>query len=452
MELSFLGAAGTVTGSKYLVETPRTRVLVDCGLYQGVKPLRLRNWKPPPLELDSLDAVIVTHAHIDHTGYLPALVRDGYRGPIYATHPTDALCRILLPDSGRIHEEDAAYANRKGYSRHRPALPLYTEADAERALESFVPIEFEKPVAVGELELSMQAAGHILGAGSVRVDGKDGTLLFSGDLGRDDDLMMPAPERPGAADWLVVESTYGDRAHPEVDPVEEIGAILRKTLEREGTLLIPTFAVARAQTLLLCLLEVFERGLAPEVPVFLNSPMATGVTNLYRRFAGYHRLSDERCAQVCGLPAFVRSVEDSRELTGRGRIPAVILSASGMATGGRVLHHLRSLAPDARNTILLPGFQAAGTRGHALAQGATTVKMHGEHVPVRAEVIQFDFLSAHADRDDLLRWVASCRRTPKRVFVTHGEPVSSDTLRREIEEHLKIPAMVPEYRDRIELE
>lgn len=325
-------------------------------------------------------------------------VRDGSEGPIYCTPPTLALCRILLPDSARIHEEDAAYANRKGFSKHAPALPLYTEKDAERALERLVPLEFGETQSLGALSFTIRPAGHILGAGSVSVHGPEGTILFSGDLGRDDDLLMRPPQAPGSPDWLVVESTYGDRRHSELDPIDEIARILNRTLEREGTLLVPTFAVARAQTLAYCLNEIFRRDLAPTVPVFLNSPMATRVTELYQRYDAYHHLSPEQSAVVCGLPHFVRTVEESKELTARGRFRAIILSASGMATGGRVLHHLKNLAPDARNTILLPGFQAPGTRGEAIANGKQAVKIHGEYVPIRAEVVQLDFLSAQPIR------------------------------------------------------
>ncbi|MDJ0788751.1 MAG: MBL fold metallo-hydrolase [Myxococcota bacterium] len=451
MKIHFLGAAGTVTGSRYLIESDRSRVLVDCGLYQGVKQLRLRNWKQPPLDPGSLDAVVLSHAHIDHSGYLPALVRDGYRGRIHATPPTNALCRILLPDSGRIHEEDAAYANRKGFSKHRPALPLYTEEDALGALEHFSSLEFEDRLEVGDLSISIQPAGHILGAGSVEIRGPAGTLLLSGDLGRDDDLVMQPPQHPRSPNWIVVESTYGDRVHAEMDPIEAIGSVLARTLEREGTLLIPSFAVARAQTLLLCLDEIFRRGLAPEVPVYVNSPMSTSVTGLYHRYHDYHRLSDERCAEIFERPHYVRTIQESRDLSSRGRFPAVILSASGMATAGRVLHHLRQLAPDDRNTILLPGFQAPGTRGAAIAGGAQAVKIHGSYVPIAAEVVQFDALSAHADQRGLLEWVGACQPPPRRVFVTHGEAVASDVLRHEIEERLEVRASVPDHLDEVML-
>jgi len=451
MKLTFLGAAGTVTGSKYLLTTEHERVLIDCGLYQGVKQLRLRNWQRLPLDLETLDAVILTHAHIDHSGYLPALVRDGYRGPVYCTPPTEELCRILLPDSGRLNEEDAIYANRKGFSKHRPARPLYTEEDALRALERFVGLEFGEPLAIGGLRIRIRPAGHILGAGSVQVTHRGGTLLFSGDLGRGDDLLMYPPEAPGSPDQVVLESTYGDRRHAEADPIAELAALLERTLSRNGTLLIPTFAVGRAQTILYCLHQVFQRGLAPRVPVYLNSPMATSVTRLYQRFCDYHRLSTELCDEVWGSTHFVRSVEESRELSERGSFPGVILSASGMATGGRILHHLKALAPGRRNTILLPGFQAPGTRGDAIARGVEAVKIHGSYVPVRAEVAQFDLLSAHADQRGLLDWLAKCAPTPKQVYVTHGEAVPADALRHEIAEAHGIAARVPEFREEVEL-
>lgn len=451
MRLRFLGAAGTVTGSKFLVETERTRLLVDCGIYQGVKQLRLRNWKPPPFEPSELDAVVLSHAHLDHSGYLPALVRDGYRGPIHLTPPTRDLCRILLPDSGHIHEEDARYANRKKFSKHAPALPLYTEEDALRVFPQLSPVEFGDEVRIGDLVVRLSRAGHILGAASVSISDGRHQLLFSGDLGRRDDLLMPPPEPPGAPDWVVVESTYGDRSHAEVDPIEAVAEILARTAQRGGVLLIPSFAVGRAQTLLYCLHEIFARGFGPRVPVYLNSPMAGSVTDLYERHVDYHKLSAAECGAVCDVATFTKTVDESKALCER-RGPLVIISASGMATGGRVLHHLKALAPDPGNTILLPGFQAPGTRGAALASGASSIKIHGAYVPVRAEVIQLDVFSAHADREDLLEWLVACERAPRRVFVAHGEPVASDALRLGIEEKLGYEAEVPEYLERFELE
>lgn len=451
MQLTFLGAAGTVTGSKALLEAAGTRILIDCGLYQGVKPLRLRNWTPLPFEPASLDAVLLTHAHVDHSGYLPALVRDGFAGPVFCSEPTRALGEILLPDAAYLLEEDASYANRKGFSKHHPALPLYTAADAGAAIGRLSPVAFDAWRELGGFRFRLQPAGHILGAASILVEHAGRQILFSGDLGRSDDLVMRPPAAPGAPDWIVVESTYGDRLHPKQDPFDALASIVTKTCARGGVLLIPSFAVGRTQTLLYCLHEIFRRGLAPEVPIFVNSPMATDATDLFRRSSAYHRLDASLAAAVCGRAHYVRSVAESRELVGRAS-PAVILSASGMATGGRVLHHLRALAPDPRNTLLFPGFQASGTRGDAIVRGATAVKIHGAMVPIAAEVIQLDLFSAHADQAGLLAWLRACERPPRRLFVNHGEPVPADTLRRIVKDELGFPAQVPEYRDRLELD
>ncbi len=450
MKIQFLGAVGTVTGSKYAVSTEQSELLVDCGLYQGVKQLRLRNRKPLPIEPSRFDAVVLTHAHIDHSGYLPALVRDGFHGPIYCTRPTFELCQILLLDSAKLHEEDAAYANRKGFSKHRPALPLYTQADAEIALRRFEVVDFFENLQVGDLTVKFQPAGHILGAASIHVSHGSRRLLFSGDLGRSNDLLMNAPEPPGNPDWIVIESTYGNRLHGTKDPIAELASIVSKTVSRGGTLLIPSFAVGRAQTLLYCLHQVFEQGLAPKTPVFVNSPMATNVTALYQRFAKHHRLSAELCHNVCDVATFVQSVDESKKL-GTNAFPKVIISASGMATGGRVLHHLKQLAPDHRNTILLPGFQAPGTRGEAIASGAKAVKIHGKHIPIEAEVIQLDIFSAHADQSELLAWLGQCDRPPRRVFITHGNEVAADTLRCIAAENLGLDTYVPEYLEEVEL-
>jgi len=444
VQLGFHGAVGTVTGSKFLVESEGTRVLVDCGLFQGLKQLRLRNWSPPPFDPRRLDAVLLSHAHIDHSGYLPALVRAGFAGPIYCTPATRALCRIMLPDSGRLQEEDAAYANRKKFSKHDPALPLYGERDAELALRQLESLDFERELALGALRARFLPAGHILGAAQVALRGAAGTLLFSGDLGRSDDLLMPPPSPPPDADWIAMESTYGDRSHPGGDPVEAIAGVLRDTLERGGVLLIPSFAVGRAQALLVCLHRAFEKGLAPRVPVFVNSPMATDVSALYAEFRDAVRVAPEEIAAIGRLAHFVRKVEESRSLVSL-RDPHVVISASGMATGGRVLHHLRGLAPDPRNTILLPGFQAVGTRGADLAAGAESIKIHGELVPVRAKVVQLGLLSAHADREDLCAWLASAPREPRELFLVHGEPAAADALRRTLKARLRREPRIPEY-------
>lgn len=434
MKITFLGAAGTVTGSKYLLEHAGQRILVDCGLFQGLKQLRLRNWDHLPLDPASVDAVVLTHAHIDHSGYLPALARNGFRGPVFCTAATRDLCALLLPDSGHLQEEDASYANRHGFSKHRPALPLYTEQDARKSLRLFRSCEFH-----GEFEpapgvrMRFSPAGHILGAASLHTRWDTGSLLFSGDLGRDADIIMRPPDPPKAADYVVMESTYGDRLHDAVDPATAFADVINRTAARGGVVVVPAFAVGRAQALMYLVACLKRDGRVPDLPVFLNSPMAADTTEIYHRHRQWHRLTPDECRLMCRAAKVVNSIEESRALNSM-RYPAVIISASGMATGGRVVHHLKAMAPDHRNTILLAGYQAAGTRGAALAAGVRQIKIHGESVSVRAEVASLGSLSAHADRLELMRWIGSIARPPKGIFVTHGEPVAADSLRQAIDE------------------
>lgn len=451
MNLTFLGAAGTVTGSKYLVQCAAQQLLVDCGLFEGLKRLRERNWQSLPFDARVLASVVLTHAHIDHSGFLPVLVRSGFRGPVYCTSATARLLALLLPDSARLQEEDARFANRHRFSKHSPALPLYTEADAAAALRLLRPIEWATAISVAPgVTAQFSPAGHLLGAASVLLDTADGRLLFSGDLGRPDDPLMRAPAPPPAADWLLIESTYGDRLHPSVDPQADLAAILNRALVRDAVVVVPAFAVGRAQSLLHLIASLKARHAIPDVPLFLNSPMATDVTAIYREFSGEHRLSDEQCLAMCSAAHFVNTVEESKHLnTLRG--PMVIISASGMATGGRVLHHLKAFAPDARNLILFGGFQAAGTRGAALVGGADTVKIHGEWIPVRAEVAQLQSASSHADRGQLLAWLQGAPSVPSRVFVTHGEPAAADALRQYIRRDVHTEVLVPEQGERIVL-
>jgi len=444
IHVSFLGGAGTVTGSRFLVEVPGARFLVDCGLFQGLKQLRLRNWKELSFDPRTLDAVVLTHAHIDHSGFLPVLVREGFRGPIYTTAATVDLCGILLPDSGHIQEEDAAFANRHGFSRHKPALPLYDEADARRVLPLLSPVARDEPVKIGAASIRLRRAGHILGASSVEVECEGRTVLFSGDLGQDDDPICEAPEPPRAVDAIVMESTYGDRVHSREDGVAGLGSLVADIAGSGGTLLVPAFAVGRVQSLLFWLDRLFASGKVPRVPVVVDSPMATSVTELYRRHHDDHRLDEAECERVFGLARFVRKVEESKALAEQ-RGPLVLISASGMLTGGRVLHHFKRVAPDPASILLLAGFQAPGTRGAALMAGADSIKVHGGYVPVRARVAHADSFSAHADRDGLLGWLASAAAPPKRVVLVHGEAVAADSLRRSIEEKFTIPCVVAEH-------
>jgi len=451
MKLTFLGATGTVTGSRYLVEHAGRRLLVDCGLFQGLKQLRLRNWAPLPVEPASIDAVVLTHAHIDHSGYLPRLVEMGFRGPIHATRATTELCGLMLPDSGHLQEEEAAYANRHGTSKHQPALPLYTEAQARATLPLFRSHEFGVSVEVlPGLFARFRQAGHILGAASVHLHSEAGSILFSGDLGRSDDLLMKPPAPPEAADLVLIESTYGNRLHDLTDPLTELATIVNRTVARGGHVIVPAFAVGRAQLLLYALRQLKDAQRIPDVPVFLDSPMAIDATALYRDHPGQHRLDQAGCADLWRGVNFVNSAEESRALASL-RYPAIIISASGMATGGRVVHHIEAFAPLPANTLLFVGYQALGTRGAALVGGARSVRMHGRWVTVRAEVASLEGMSSHADRDELLAWLGALPAAPRHVYVTHGDPAAADSLRQAIEEQLKWSSSVPEYQESVDV-
>lgn len=451
ISLTFLGGAGTVTGSKYLVETSSQRILVDCGLFQGFKLLRERNWARFPVDPGSIDAVLLTHAHLDHSGYLPLLVRSGFRGRVISTRATLALCELLLPDSGHLMESDAGFANRHRFSKHQPALPLYTERDARRALEAFSPVAFHQFIEVFPgCQAIFRPAGHILGAASIELVCDGVRIVFSGDLGRYASATMVDPEPVPAADYLVVESTYGNRRHDPTSPEEALEEVINRTARRGGTVVIPAFAIGRTQTLLYHLGQIRKRGRLADVPIYLDSPMATNASRIFCDYVGEHRLTADECRASCGIATYVRDVEESKRLS-LDTMPKVIISASGMATGGRVLHHLKHYAPIRRNTILLAGYQAGGTRGASLKAGVEELKIHGQFVPIRAEVASLDMLSAHADRDELMRWLGGFEAPPKMTFVTHGELEASDTFRRGIYEKLGWAARVPEHGERIEL-
>ena len=451
MRLTFLGATGTVTGSKYLLESGRHRVLIDCGLFQGLKQLRLRNWRDFAVPPSSIDAIVLTHAHLDHSGFIPRLVRLGFRGRVFATPATCDLAELLLIDSARLQEEEADYANRHGFSKHHPALPLYSDEDARRALALFHPQAFDATFEpIKGLSVSLRRAGHLLGAASVLAKWQGGALLASGDLGRDDDMVMNPPAAPPAATHVIVESTYGDRLHRPGSALDLLSDVIDRTAARGGIVIVPSFAVGRAQALLLCLHELKKARRIPDIPIYLNSPMAVDATGIYQTHRAEHRLTAEQCRALGTVAKFVNSVEESKRLNAL-RWPAVIVSASGMASGGRVVHHLKAFVSDARNTVLFTGYQPAGTRGAAMLAGADTIKIHGEHLPVRAEVVNLDLLSAHADRAGLLAWLKRLPQAPRQVYVTHGEPVAADSLRQAIEEQLHWPCVVPEHMETIDV-
>jgi metallo-beta-lactamase family protein len=427
--LTSLGGAGTVTGSKHLLEAGGRRILLDCGLFQGLKNLREQNWAPFPVDPASIDAIVLSHAHLDHSGYIPRLAKQGFRGPVVCTEATRDVAELILRDSGHLQEKDAEFANRHGFSRHKPALPLYGVDDAERALRLFTPAPLSRPIDLpGGATAHFRLAGHILGAATVEIVWDGRTIVFSGDLGRYDDPLMVDPEPVARADYLLVESTYGDRRHEKRDPTEALGEVVERTMARGGTVVIPAFAVGRAQELLYHLWKLKRSGRLPLVPVYLDSPMAIDTSNLYCRHADDHRLSPEMCREVCAVATYTRDVEDSKKLSA-SPMPKVIVSASGMATGGRVLHHLKAFGGDRRNTILFSGFQAAGTRGRDLIEGRREVKIHGQWFAIQAEVADISMLSAHADADEIMRWLGGFETPPRKTFVVHGEPAASEALR-----------------------
>ncbi|MDP1968833.1 MAG: MBL fold metallo-hydrolase [Burkholderiaceae bacterium] len=452
MKLQFLGATDTVTGSKYLLHHGRSRVLIDCGLFQGYKQLRLRNWTELPIRPASIDAVILTHAHIDHSGYLPLLARDGFHGKVHCSAPTRDLCGILLPDCGHLLEEEAEYANRKKLSKHAPALPLYTRNDAQRCLRQFHSQAYGKSFEpVPGLHVTLTPSGHMSGSSFVRIDDGRRSILFSGDIGRPNDLVLKAPTAMDGADYLVVESTYGDRLHDTADPLQMLGEVINRTALRGGVVLIPAFAVGRAQNLLHCIHLLKERHAIPDIPVYLNSPMAASAMQVYLKHQSELRLNAAQCAALARTAHIVETPDESRELNTR-RGPMIIIAASGMATGGRVVHHLEAFAPDARNTILFAGYQAGGTRGATIVGGASSVRIHGADVPVRAEVANLGLFSAHADAAEITAWLENFKAPPRKTFITHGEPDAADAMRQRIERRLHWKCHMPYYLETVNLD
>ncbi|MFN0086428.1 MAG: MBL fold metallo-hydrolase RNA specificity domain-containing protein [Blastocatellia bacterium] len=460
--IQFLGATRTVTGSKTMIEVDGYRALVDCGLFQGLKALRLRNWEPFPINPASINAVILTHAHIDHTGYLPRLVREGFSGPVYATPATVELSRIMLPDSARLQEEDADYSNRHRTSKHHPALPLYTEKDANNACRMMEPVNFHKRVELTKrLAFKFITAGHIIGSSFVnlQIEGAGGaakTLLMTGDMGRYNEPIINDPSVVEDADYLVIESTYGNREHPDYDVKTELAAIINETARRGGHVLIPAFAVGRTQMLLYLIRELEEEKRIPILPVYVDSPMAVSATKLYLRHREDHDLEmsdlmdDRRNPLATRRFSLAKTIQESKRVTAEEH-PSIVISASGMATGGRILHHLRKRLPDDRNTVIMVGFQAEGTRGRRLLEGEREIRIFGEMVPVRARIENLQNLSAHADSTEILRWLEGFKRPPEIVFLIHGEPTAQDAMKEKIVAKFGWKVEIPEYLQKYEL-
>lgn len=445
MQLTFMGATGTITGSKYLVTANSKKILIDCGLFQGYKELRLRNWSELPIDPHKIDAVILTHAHIDHSGYIPLLVKNGFSGRIYCSSATRDLCEILLRDSGHLQEEEARFANEQGYSKHHPALPLYTQEDAENSLNYFYTVNFGVEYQLDD-ELSFQLihSGHILGSAFVRIKHHNRSLLFSGDLGRPHDPVMNPPAIIQSTDYLVLESTYGDRLHPAIDPIDELGEIINKTAKRGGSVIIPAFAVGRAQSILYFIYMLKKANKIPDIPIFVDSPLAVSATKIFCHYTNEHKLSKQQCFDICAGATYINTVEQSMALDNY-HYPIIVISASGMATGGRVLHHMKQFAQEDRNTILFTGYQAGGTRGARMINGESEVKIHGQMIPIRAEVIELSNTSAHADYQEILAWLKKFTKPPIKVFIIHGEPEAAQSLRNKIEKELDWKCEIPVY-------
>lgn len=480
--ITFLGAARTVTGSKYLLDTGTSRVLIDAGVFQGLKELRERNWQDLPVPAAELDAIVLTHAHLDHVGYLPRLVKQGFRGRVFCTAGTQDLARIVLPDSGRIQEEDAENANRNGYSKHAPALPLYDEADAFRAVSLLQPVGYDRPMPVApDVEVEFINAGHLLGSAYARIKTGGKTILFGGDLGRFGRPVLPDPTMVAEADYLLVESTYGNRVHDPDDNGEKLAAVLKAAVARGGRIIVPSFAIGRVEELIYWIKRLEDEKRIPVLPVFIDSPMA--VEALARYTSRLNELdpemqpetSDEKAPhgpadrgervdarrrnaqrerQVCAFCTdrfrTISSSAESRELTS-SKMPAIVISASGMATGGRVLHHLKAALPDSRNTVLFAGYQAAGTRGRNLVDGHKEVKIHGQMIPVHAHVEQIESMSAHADSQEILHWLRGFTKPPAMTFLVHGEPVAMEALSQSITSGLGWKTRMPEHGETIDL-
>jgi metallo-beta-lactamase family protein len=452
--LTFLGAARTVTGSKYLLEVDGQRILIDCGLFQGLKELRQRNWSPLPVAPETIDAVVLTHAHIDHSGWLPRLVAQGFKGPVHCTGGTADLCKLVLPDAAHLQEEDAKFANARGFSKHHPALPLYTEADAAEALSRLRPAPYGKKIAViAGIEVEFINAGHLLGSSYVLVTRQDrsgGRILFGGDLGRYSRPILPDPSPGVEADVLLVESTYGDRAHPQEDGGAALARIITETVARRGKVIVPAFAIGRVEEFLYWLFKLEDEGRLAKLPIYVDSPMAIKGIEYYN--ARTDELDPEIIAMRRKLPRFtsINSARDSKALV-ENDTPAVIVASSGMATGGRVVHHLFAGLPDPRNTVLFVGYQAAGTRGRQLVDGAQHVKMFGQHVPVHARIERIDGMSSHADAAEIVRWLRTFPRAPKTTYLVHGEVVAQDALKVRITKELGWNVEIPTHGQKVSL-
>ncbi|MBZ9631442.1 MBL fold metallo-hydrolase [Salegentibacter sp. LM13S] len=451
VKIHFLGASGTVTGSKFLLETPELNILIDCGLFQGIKSLRELNWKDFPFDPKAIDLILLTHGHLDHTGYLPRLVNQGYVNPILGTPPTLGIAGVILKDSAKIQEEDAERANKEEYSKHQPALPLYTTSDAEKTIGLFKSINLNEWYQVSEhIKYRYQANGHILGSGFIELDIFEKRFVFSGDVGREKDLLLEAPNKPEWADYLFLESTYGDRLHPQDDSDEILIEAIKNTVNKKGNLIIPSFAVERLQGIMYKLYLLIKKNKIPEIPIYIDSPMGNEVLGLFEGFSKWHKIEPAEFRKMLSYFNIITSYRDTWKTLDENR-SKIVIAGSGMVTGGRVLTYLRYLIDKPETTVLLAGYQAEGTRGRQLENGASEVKIFGKYCPVKAKILKMESLSAHADQQELLNWISEIKNIPQQVFLIHGEPTALDSLRVKIKDRYKYKVTIPALKDIIGL-
>jgi metallo-beta-lactamase family protein len=450
-DISFLGAAGTVTGSKHLITTAYKKIMVDCGLFQGLKELRLLNWEKLPVDPASIDCVILTHAHLDHVGYLPRLVQDGFKGKIYCTPPTEAIAKVILMDSAHIQEEDAERANRMGYTKHKPAKPLYTTKDAKRAIEKFTPVDCGKWIDIAEnIRFRYSLIAHIMGAAFAEIEIDKTKLVFSGDIGRTDDAMLKVPERPAHADYVIMESTYGDRHHHHEDTKARFRDIVNQTYNRNGTLIIPSFTVDRAQDFIWMIWQLKKEKAIPNIQVYLDSPMGVNVSNIYAEFDDWHKLGMDVFDEAWAHVKSVRTVNDTYAIS-KDKSPKIVIAGSGMMNGGRVLLYLQDHLPNPNSTVMITGYQAEGTRGRQLQNGMREIKIHGQFYKVNCHIEDIKTMSSHADQDGLLDWLSGLKNKPRTVFIVHGESQAANALRVKIQHKFHWDVAIPKLNERYEL-
>ncbi len=450
MKITFFGAVEEVTGSRYLIEANDVKILVDCGLFQGDKMITQRNWDPFPIAPDTVDAIVLTHGHIDHTGYIPLFIKNGFKGKIYCSKATAELCGILLIDCGSIQEDEARHHN-KHHDVQQPMLPLYTKADAVHALKYFQPVDYDTIITIKSLQVTLIRSGHILGSTFVIVSDGTQKLTFSGDLGRPDQFIQKAPPHITQTDYLVLESTYGNRLHEEGDPIGALGKLINQTIKKGGVLVIPSFVVERTQTILYCLYQLRQKNTIPAIPIYLDSPTGIHVTDLFCKYVDDLKLAPAPCKNIFNIATYIHTVEESKQLDTLTH-PAIIIAGSGMADGGRVMYHLQKYISDAKNTVAFVGYQAWGTKGRLLVDGVPEIRIYGTMYPVRAEIAMITALSAHADYNEILEWLSFYEKPPKKVFLTHGELDAAQSLKQKIEERFGWSVVIPKYLETYDLD